>query len=101
MVPTDESTDQKATEGAQKQLDQDYNVLSANCVDVCSDALKNAGLDPGYTKQTVVSAGTGAPGFVAPTTSKILTPIPNIRYDNIVRNNPGGTDVSNILIRKK
>lgn len=97
MIPTDGATDQKAMEGAQSQLDKDYNVVSANCVDVCSDGLKNAGLNPGYERVSI-SGGTGAPGVVD---NKYLSPIPNRRYDNIVKNNPGGTDVTSRIKPKK
>jgi RHS repeat-associated protein len=94
MLPSDSETDKKAVEGANSQLDKDYNVLSNNCVDVCSDALSNAGFDPGY------SIGTSSyisPGGIATTkTTKTLSPIPNVRYQKIKENNKG-TDVSDRL----
>lgn len=96
MIPTDKATDAKAIKGSEGQLDKDYNVASATCVDVCSDGLKSAGLDPGYESVTT-SAGVGAPGV----TSKQLSPVPNKRYDSIVKNNSGGTVIDDRLKRKK
>src|ERR1051325_7165818 len=96
MNSTNGETDKKATEGAQKELSEDYNVAGNNCVDMCSGGLKNAGLNPGYEKM-VSSGGIGSPGVVD---EKHLSPVPNTRYQAIIKNNPGGTDVTKRLTRK-
>ena len=97
VIPSDEKADQKLIQGAKGQLAKDYNVVDNNCVDVCSDALNKAGFNPGYETK-VSSAGTGAPGYID---TKFLSPIPNQRYENIVKNNPGGTDITNKLRPKR
>lgn len=94
MLLSDSETDKNAVEGANSQLDKNYNVLSNNCVDVCSDALSISGFDPGYSTGTSSYISPG--GIPTTKTTKTLSPIPNVRYEKIKENNKG-TDVSDRL----
>ncbi|QHS56492.1 RHS repeat-associated core domain-containing protein [Mucilaginibacter sp. 14171R-50] len=78
-LKTDEATDKKMEEAAKKAVESDYNVLANSCIDVASDALHAGRFDN----------GTGPKVFgIIPNT--YLTPIPNVRFKAIIKNNPGG-----------
>ena len=88
-IKTTEEKDTKMKTAALKSVDSWYDVtglFSGSCIDVCSDALKAGGLDPGYVYD--------APGS---TDEKGLDAIPNKRYNIIVKNNPGGADATSSI----
>nr|WP_255494190.1 RHS repeat-associated core domain-containing protein [Hufsiella ginkgonis] len=78
-IKTDEKKDEEMRKAAAEQVKGDYNVFCASCIDVASDALKTAKLDPGYMPLT-------------PRTNfqKVLPPVPNDRFVRIMTNNAGG-----------
>jgi len=81
-MKTDEATDKKMETSAKESVLGDYNVLEKSCIDVASDAAKAGGLNPGTSlfyrssKQDI---------------SNYLTPLPNLRFNRIINNNPRGT----------
>jgi len=90
-ITTSEEMDEKMKTAAQTQVESWYDVTgltSGSCIDVCSDALSSVGLDPGYEMEVT---GSGASAV------KTKSPIPNRRYENIVKNNKG-KDVSKELL---
>jgi len=66
-------------EAAKEAVESDYDVLVANCIDVASDALRSAGLNPGYST-TLNETGLRL---------QTLNPAPNARYQEIKNNNQG------------
>jgi hypothetical protein len=90
-ISTTREEDEKMKEVASQTTESDYDVtsiISTNCMDVCSAPLEAIGLDGGeYT--TAFSSPTG----MIARGSKIYSPVPNLRYQNIVRRN-NGADVS-------
>ena len=92
-LKSDEVTDVKMEKAAAKQVNRWYDVtgiFSGSCIDVCSDALKAGGFDPGYKVGEVIDNITGD-------LSKSLSPIPNNRYVQIRKNNKG-IDVTKSII---
>jgi len=67
---TSTDQDKAAIEAAEKSARSRYHGIFSNCADAVSAGLKAAGLNPGYSY-----------GF-------ILSPIPNVRFGNIKKNNP-------------
>jgi len=95
-IKTSADLDQAVMKAAEEEVKSFYNVLCNSCIDVVSDPLSSRkvqdqakkdgiSLDPGY--ETHEDARTGEK-------FKTLNPIPNIRYKTIIKNNPGGTDVT-------
>jgi len=83
-LKTDEATDKKMEAAAKASVESDYNVLEKNCIDVASDALKAGKLDPGVDNRR--------PGFYGLWNwGPALNPVPNSRFKDIMRDNPGGT----------
>jgi hypothetical protein len=78
-LKTDEATDKKMEAAAKLAVESDYNVLAESCIDVASDAAKAGNLDPGYTGNSFLGIQ-----------NHYLTPVPNLRFDFIIKNNPGG-----------
>lgn len=76
-LKTDEATDKKMEVAALAAVASDYYVLDQSCIDVASDALNAGKLNPGYTPNRLVSG-------------QHLSPIPNVRFDFIREDNPGG-----------
>jgi RHS repeat-associated protein len=81
-LQTDKETDDRMAAAAEKAVKSDYEVLSQSCVDVASDALTQANKDPGHgylfspvKRQSVAS----------------MPAAPNSRFNNIVKNNEGGS----------
>jgi hypothetical protein len=90
---TTEEEDKKAIDAATKSANSHYNVAGSNCADVASAALTAAGLDPGGTKGEVApSRGTN----FQKTTTTIVSPIPNVRFEAMKTNNQ-----SKIVEKKK
>jgi RHS repeat-associated protein len=83
-ITTTKEQDQKMEIAALKQVNKDYYLTTSSCIDVCSDALIAAGLDPGMKQVTHDPK------------DKKLPDIPNVRFAAIVKNNKG-VDVSNLL----
>jgi hypothetical protein len=86
-IKTTEKQDAKMLEIAKKDVKTKYNVITNNCADNCSKALKSAGKDAGGS--TSIRSG----AKMSPST------IPNERYDEIVENNTGKT--ISIPVKKK
>lgn len=82
-IVTDKETDAKMREAAAESVGEEYNVVTNNCIDACSDALNAGGLDPGYQKETI---NYGVDGGIRE--QEVLSPIPNKRFDKIRENNP-------------
>ena len=82
-IKTDEATDKKMEAAAKASVESDYDVLLKSCIDVASDALNAAKLDPGTTNYPWWA-------FATKQDKAELTPIPNTRFKNIMNNNPGG-----------
>lgn len=98
-IATTEEQDKKMMNASKEQVESWYDVsgtFSGSCIDVCSDALQAAGLDPGYTSTTSQSAFDPSYSFE----TKTLNPIPNKRYDQIVKNN-NGTDATSSITPSK
>jgi len=79
-IKTDEATDKKMEAAAAASVKSDYMVLDKSCIDVASDALKAGGKDPGYSGNSFFGIQ-----------NHYLTPIPNVRFNNIMMRNYGGT----------
>lgn len=69
---------------AKESVLSDYSVLDKSCIDVASDAAKEGGLNPGTPNIPWYL-------FPSPQEKSFLTPLPNVRFNRIIRNNPGGT----------
>ncbi|WP_158797336.1 RHS repeat-associated core domain-containing protein [Pedobacter sp. L105] len=80
-IKTDEATDKKMEAAAKESVLSDYNVLEKSCIDVASDAARAGGLNPG-TSIFYRSPNQDSRNY--------LTPLPNLRFDRIIENNPGG-----------
>ncbi len=80
-IETTEEQDTKMVEVAKESVKTDYNVLSNNCADTCTETLESVGLDGG-------GAMSKREGFKGQPST-----IPNSRYNEIVENNPSGTTV--------
>ena len=59
-----------------------YAVLINNCADASSQTLKTVGLDPGWSKIGPIKDRWGHNSE-----SWFMTPLPNVRYEEIIRNN--------------
>jgi RHS repeat-associated protein len=81
-IKTDAATDEKMKVAAEATVKSWYNVLACSCIDVASDALKAGGLNDGTVTVTQ--------SFETHTS---ISPIPNLRFADIKKNNVG-TDVS-------
>jgi RHS repeat-associated protein len=90
--------DAKMSSAASKQVGSWYDVsgtISGSCIDVASDALKAGGFDPGFTTNETYM------GVDGPVETKTLNPIPNIRYEEIKKNNDGTDATKSILPNQK
>ncbi len=74
---TTEEQDKKATKAAIESGKTWYNAFCNNCADTVSDALEAAGLD----------GGTSTPSTPVPNAPASKSLIPNVRYDNMKKNN--------------
>ncbi len=74
---TTEEQDKKATKAAIESGKTWYNAFCNNCADTVSDALEAAGLDGGTSTSTTPTPN-------APASQSL---IPNVRYDNMKKNN--------------
>ena len=79
MLEADGETDEKMAAAASREVQEDYNVLSNSCIDVCTGALEAGGFNGGYE-----NVGRKTP-------ARILSTIPNERFQATVRGNQGGT----------
>jgi len=84
QIKSDEATDKKMKEAASQSVSTPYNLVTASCVDVASDALRAGGFDPGWEEQWTVN-DKGELVDVGPG----LNDRPNIRFDKICENNAG------------
>jgi len=80
-IKTDEATDKNMEAAALAAVESDYNVLDQSCIDVASDALSAGKLNPGDHKSYNPEMGMDR---------ITMSRLPNWRFDDIVRNNPGG-----------
>jgi hypothetical protein len=88
---TTEDQDKKAVSAADASAKSWYSVLFNNCADAVSEALKAAGLNPGYTWY-----GTDNP-YADPTDDN--SPVPNDRFKKIAENN--NADIYNVNLPKQ
>ena len=86
-IKTDKVTDNKMKKAAISQAKKYYNVLTASCIDVCSDALEAGGLDPGWRTTTTEEYSPNGESYTY--TRRIKMFEPNERYKDIVKNNVG------------
>ena len=77
-VKADDATDAKMEAAAADAVSSDYYVLDQSCIDVASDALRAGKFDPGYSNNSFFGIK-----------NTYLTPIPNVRFNNIRINNNG------------
>ncbi len=77
-LKTNDATDKKMEAAALAAVNSDFNVLDQSCIDVASDALTAGGFDPGYSHNSFLGIQ-----------NHYLTPIPNVRFNNIRVNNNG------------
>jgi RHS repeat-associated protein len=77
-VKADDATDAKMEAAAAAAVSSDYYVLDQSCIDVASDALRAGKFDPGYSNNSFLGIK-----------NTYLTPIPNVRFNNIRVNNNG------------
>ena len=80
---TNSKQDRKALNATEESAKSWYSALFNNCVDAVSDGLKAAGLDPGFSV-----LGANNP-YADPSVS--LSPVPNIRFNEIKKNNSSRT----------
>ena len=64
---------------AKSAVESYYNVLAESWIDVASDAARAGNLDPGYTGNSFLGIK-----------NHYLTPVPNLRFDFIRKNNMSG-----------
>ena len=103
LIPTSEPEDRQAEKGAIEILNQDYNVSTSNCAQTVQNGLREAGKKDGSpssgstTSARAGGAGVGgslfgpigaAVGAIA--VAKINEKTPNIIYNRIKQQNPGG-----------
>ena len=86
LLPTNAEQDKEMMNVAEREINEDYNVMNNSCIDVCSVALDVAGFNGGENPSYMV----GVAGEYVPSKRGSKNPIPNVRYKNIKRNNPWG-----------
>ena len=99
LIKSDKYQDEAMKNAADESAKCWYAVIGrffggGSCIDVCSDALKAGGFDPGIQKKkdTVDGEAVYAEDY--------SSPIPNERYDYIVKNN-AGTDITKSITPTK
>jgi len=97
-IKTTPEQDKKMREVANRQVCIDYHLFGASCVDVASDALRAAGLNPGAWCGPVMNDGKGL--FINERGVKRgpMAPEPNVRY-GVIRACNIGVDVTKEISR--
>jgi len=96
QIKTYEATDKKMEAAAADAVKSFYKLLDQSCIDVASDALKAGNLNPGFDPPINIF------NFKIYTPDPVMA-IPRLRFNRIVRFNPGGVlfDVPPLAKEKK
>ncbi len=87
-ISSSNEIDTKMKTAALKQVNKNYDLDQASCIDVASDALWEGGFNPGVLERSLSDTYT--------TLQLDMPEIPNSRY-NVIKNKNAGVDISNSL----